>query len=30
MKDTTNYSRRFSLEKDFMDYDTDDLLYGAM
>lgn len=26
----TDYTRRFSLEKDFMDYDSNDLLYGAM
>lgn len=25
-----NYTRRFSLERNFMDYDSDDLLYGAL
>lgn len=25
-----NYTRRFSLERDFMDYDSNDLLYGAL
>ena len=30
MSETKAHQRRFSLEDDFMNYDTDDLLFGAM